>query len=164
MLTGSFRAAAVTMDAHTVAAPPMSALIASMEGEGLREIPPLQIQRENKSFQGHQIVFLCIQVGTKRCEVFTCQMWCPCPRAAGVALYCQVTRCNEAPKRPEAPLNLWTHWGRLPSAAPWSSPGVWKQMISLLSYFLFCFPTNTQTILTSYWLWLVRHVGLVSPR
>lgn len=41
ILIGSFRAAAVTTDAHTVAAPPISALIASMEGDGLREMPPL---------------------------------------------------------------------------------------------------------------------------
>ena len=41
MLMGSFRAAAVTTDAHTVAAPPISALIASIEGDGFREIPPL---------------------------------------------------------------------------------------------------------------------------
>lgn len=42
MFTGSFRAAAVTMEAHTVAAPPISALIASMERDGFREIPPLE--------------------------------------------------------------------------------------------------------------------------
>lgn len=46
MLTGSLRAAAVTMEAHTVAAPPMSARIASIDGDGLREMPPLQIKRE----------------------------------------------------------------------------------------------------------------------
>lgn len=41
ILIGSFRAAAVTTDAQTVAAPPISALIASMEGDGFREMPPL---------------------------------------------------------------------------------------------------------------------------
>ncbi len=46
MLTGNFRAAAVTIDAHTVAAPPISALIASIEGDGFREIPPLPANRE----------------------------------------------------------------------------------------------------------------------
>lgn len=48
MLTGSFRAAAVTTDAHTVAAPPISALIASIEGDGFREIPPLPANRERR--------------------------------------------------------------------------------------------------------------------
>ena len=48
MLTGSFRAAAVTIDAHTVAAPPISALIASIEEGGFREIPPLPANREGK--------------------------------------------------------------------------------------------------------------------
>lgn len=47
MLTGSFRDAAVTMDAHTVAAPPISALIASIEEDGFREIPPLQTHRQS---------------------------------------------------------------------------------------------------------------------
>ncbi len=47
MLTGSFRAAAVTIDAHTVAAPPISALIASIEGDGFREIPPLLMQQRD---------------------------------------------------------------------------------------------------------------------
>ena len=42
MLIGSLRAAAVTRAAHTVAAPPMSALIASIPDDGLREIPPLR--------------------------------------------------------------------------------------------------------------------------
>lgn len=46
ILTGSFKAAAVTIDAHTVAAPPMSALIASIEEDGFREIPPLPAKRE----------------------------------------------------------------------------------------------------------------------
>lgn len=41
MLMGSFRAAAVTMAAHTVAAPPISALMASIPEEGFIEIPPL---------------------------------------------------------------------------------------------------------------------------
>lgn len=41
ILTGSLSAAAVTMAEHTVAAPPISALIASIEGDGLSEIPPL---------------------------------------------------------------------------------------------------------------------------
>lgn len=51
MLTGSFRAAAVTMDAHTVAAPPMSALISSIEEDGFREIPPLQTDRQSEREQ-----------------------------------------------------------------------------------------------------------------
>lgn len=42
MLIGSFRAAAVTMAEHTVAAPPMSALMASIPEEGFIEIPPLR--------------------------------------------------------------------------------------------------------------------------
>lgn len=42
MLIGSFRAAAVTMAEHTVAAPPISALMASMPDEGFIEIPPLR--------------------------------------------------------------------------------------------------------------------------
>lgn len=49
MLTGSFRDAAVTMEAHTVAAPPMSALIASIEAEGFREMPPLQTENRKDS-------------------------------------------------------------------------------------------------------------------
>lgn len=51
MLTGSFRAAAVTMDAQTVAAPPISALIASIEADGFREMPPLQTQGEERGDQ-----------------------------------------------------------------------------------------------------------------
>lgn len=45
MLTGSLRAAAVTMAEHTVAAPPISALMASIPEEGLMEIPPLRYAR-----------------------------------------------------------------------------------------------------------------------
>lgn len=42
ILIGRFRAAAVTIAEHTVAAPPISALMASMPDEGFREIPPLE--------------------------------------------------------------------------------------------------------------------------
>lgn len=45
MLIGSLRAAAVTMAEHTVAAPPISALMASIPEEGLMEIPPLRYAR-----------------------------------------------------------------------------------------------------------------------
>lgn len=41
MLIGSFSAAAVTMAEHTAAAPPISALMASIPEEGFIEIPPL---------------------------------------------------------------------------------------------------------------------------
>ena len=47
MLTGSLRAAAVTMEAHTVAAPPMSARMASIPEDGFREIPPLNGREES---------------------------------------------------------------------------------------------------------------------
>lgn len=43
ILIGRFRAAAVTIAEHTVAAPPISALMASMPDEGFREIPPLEM-------------------------------------------------------------------------------------------------------------------------
>lgn len=46
MLIGSFRAAAVTKAEHTVAAPPISALMASIPEEGFIEIPPLRYDRE----------------------------------------------------------------------------------------------------------------------
>lgn len=42
MFKGRFRAAAVTMAEQTVAAPPISALIASMPDDGFREMPPLE--------------------------------------------------------------------------------------------------------------------------
>ncbi len=42
ILMGSFKATAVTIAEHTVAAPPISALMASMPEEGFREIPPLE--------------------------------------------------------------------------------------------------------------------------
>lgn len=45
MLTGSLRAAAVTMAELTVAAPPMSALMASIPDAGFNEIPPLKWRR-----------------------------------------------------------------------------------------------------------------------
>lgn len=45
MLMGSLRAAAVTTEEHTVAAPPISARIISMEAEGFREMPPLGRER-----------------------------------------------------------------------------------------------------------------------
>lgn len=51
MLTGSLRDAAVTMDAHTVAAPPISARIASIDADGFREIPPLQTHSEERGDQ-----------------------------------------------------------------------------------------------------------------
>lgn len=57
MLMGSFRAAAVTIDAHTVAAPPISALIASIEGDGFREMPPLQTEKEKDNINVK--VFFC---------------------------------------------------------------------------------------------------------
>lgn len=56
MLTGSLRAAAVTIDAHTVAAPPISALIASIEGDGFREIPPLPTNREREGKNGFNVI------------------------------------------------------------------------------------------------------------
>lgn len=48
MFKGSFRAAAVTMAEQTVAAPPISALIASIPDDGFSEMPPLQ-----QTAQGH---------------------------------------------------------------------------------------------------------------
>lgn len=42
MFRGRFRAAAVTMAEQTVAAPPMSALIASIPDDGFSEMPPLE--------------------------------------------------------------------------------------------------------------------------
>lgn len=42
MFKGRFRAAAVTMAEQTVAAPPMSALMASMPDDGFSEMPPLE--------------------------------------------------------------------------------------------------------------------------
>lgn len=42
MLIGSFRAAAVTIAEHTDAAPPISALMASIPEAGFMEIPPLR--------------------------------------------------------------------------------------------------------------------------
>ncbi len=68
ILTGSFRAAAVTIDAHTVAAPPISALIASIEGDGLREIPPLPAQqRDDTSGETNELNvrnFMCSAAGS----------------------------------------------------------------------------------------------------
>ena len=55
---------------------------------------------------------------------FTCQRWCLCPLRAAGPPCSQVHRCNEAPGRQGAPLSLWTRWGRLPSVAPQSSPGI----------------------------------------
>lgn len=46
-LRGNFSSAAVTMAEKMVAAPPMSALMASMLAEGLMEMPPLQRAKEN---------------------------------------------------------------------------------------------------------------------
>lgn len=61
---------------------------------------------------------------------FACQMWRPFPlRAAGPAC-CQERRCNVAPGRQEAHLNLWTHWGTLPSVAPLSRPEICTWIIS----------------------------------
>lgn len=42
MLRGRFKAAAVTMAEQTVAAPPISALIASIPDDGFSEMPPLE--------------------------------------------------------------------------------------------------------------------------
>lgn len=42
MLRGRLRAAAVTMAEQTVAAPPISALIASIPDDGFSEMPPLE--------------------------------------------------------------------------------------------------------------------------
>ena len=50
MLIGSFRAAAVTIAEHTVAAPPISALMASIPDEGFSEIPPLRETFKNTLF------------------------------------------------------------------------------------------------------------------
>lgn len=42
MFKGRLRAAAVTMAEQTVAAPPISALIASIPNDGFSEMPPLE--------------------------------------------------------------------------------------------------------------------------
>lgn len=42
MLRGRFNVAAVTMAEQTVAAPPISALIASIPDDGFSEMPPLK--------------------------------------------------------------------------------------------------------------------------
>lgn len=61
MLIGSFRATAVTIAAHTVAAPPISALIASIEEDGFREIPPLPANR-GRGQNSVNVMFLCNKV------------------------------------------------------------------------------------------------------
>lgn len=76
MLTGSFRAAAVTIDAHTVAAPPISALIASIEGDGFREIPPLPANKE--SGQVVKQTTLCENCLTMRCDCDEGVSWSVC--------------------------------------------------------------------------------------
>lgn len=48
MLTGNFRAAAVTIAEHTVAAPPISALMASIPEGGFSEMPPLRAEVPQK--------------------------------------------------------------------------------------------------------------------
>lgn len=65
MLIGSLRAAAVTMDAQTVAAPPISALIASMEGDGFREIPPLPRRSENDFNESFRNIVSCELMGLR---------------------------------------------------------------------------------------------------
>lgn len=50
MFKGRFRAAAVTMAEQTVAAPPISALMASIPEDGFREMPPLE---QTAQVQGH---------------------------------------------------------------------------------------------------------------
>lgn len=69
MLTGSFRAAAVTTAEQTVAAPPISALMASIPDDGFREIPPLEGHR------GYLIqIYNCVVVYIGRLlDAFTCQ-------------------------------------------------------------------------------------------
>ena len=63
MLRGRFKAAAVTMAEQTVAAPPISALIASIPDDGFSEMPPLeQTAQACRSSMLHMLIIFCPSV------------------------------------------------------------------------------------------------------